>query len=105
LIRAPAYRAEEDSVPEDPVYTLHFEWPEGHATGATPRRELDAENEAQARMQAALIYAGTSFEALAPSAYRIVGPDGATVYRYPEMPDSSDEPRPWPADVPLPGQR
>jgi hypothetical protein len=91
-------------VSANPIYIMHFEWPAGAAGDVNRAHELDAESEERAQMQAALIYAGASFEDPAPTAYRIVGPDGGTVYRYPELSDSLDEPRLWPADVPLPGR-
>jgi hypothetical protein len=91
-------------VPADLVYILQFEWPEGVDGEMRPECELDADSEAQARFQAALLYAGAAFDEPAPLAYRIVGPGGGTVYRYPELTDPDDAPRPWPIDVPLPGR-
>jgi hypothetical protein len=91
-------------VPGNPIYILHFEWPEGAPDAAIPECELDAATEEQARLQAALLYAGTACDEPSPSAYRIVGPGGCTVYHYPALADPEDEPRSWPIDIPLPGR-
>ena len=87
---------------EDPAYILHFEWPAAVTGNANRGAELYAETEEHARLQAALLYAGSSFDEPVPTAYRIVARGGAVIYRYPE---SFDEPRTWPVDVPLPGTR
>ena len=83
---------------------MHFEWPAGAGGEVNRGYDLDAETEEHARMQAALLYAGSAFDEPAPVAYRIVGPGGGVVYRYPELADSPEEPRPWPTDIPLPGR-
>jgi hypothetical protein len=71
-------------VTSDRAYILHFEWPAGGACDVNRGHELDADNDEHARMQAALLYAGASFDEPPPMAYRIVGPGGGVVYRYPE---------------------
>ncbi|HXA41078.1 MAG TPA: hypothetical protein VNW53_18910 [Phenylobacterium sp.] len=92
-------------MPANPIYVMHFEWPEGAPADVNRGHELEAWNDEHARMQAALLYAGASFDDPAPMAYRIVGPGGGVVYRYPELSDALDAPRPWPRGVPLPGTR
>jgi hypothetical protein len=87
-------------VTSNPVYILHFEWPAGGARNVNAGHQLDADNDEQARMQAALLYAGASFDVPAPMAYRIVGPGGGVVYRYPELADRLDGPRPTGAALP-----
>ena len=91
-------------MPANPAYILQFEWPEGVGDEMTGDYELDAESEEQARLQAAVIYAGAAFDEPAPLAFRIVGPGGGTVYRFPELTDADNEPRWWPMHIPLPGR-
>jgi hypothetical protein len=91
-------------VTSSPVYILHFEWPAGGARDVNRGHELDADSDEHARMQAALLYAGASFDEPAPMAYRIVGPGGGVIYRYPELSNPLDRPQPWPRDPPLPGR-
>jgi hypothetical protein len=65
-------------------YMLHFEWPARGHIGAHPSHALDAETLEQAKLQAAMRYAGASFQPIPPTAYRVLGPTGETLYRYPE---------------------
>lgn len=63
---------------------MYFEWQEGAAIGELQPHALDAETLEGAKMQAAMIYAGASFHRTPPKAYRIEGPGGMAVYRFPE---------------------
>ena len=65
-------------------FKLYFEWPQGGPTGELSPQALDAETLDMAKMQAAMIYAGASFHRTPPQAYRIEGPGGMAVYRFPE---------------------
>lgn len=64
-------------------FILRFEWPVGSPVGALPSHTLEAETLEQAKLQAAIRYAGASFQAVPPNAYRILGPTGDTLYRHP----------------------
>jgi hypothetical protein len=63
-------------------FTVLFLWPEGVAGDADPRHPLDAETLDQARMQAAMLYAGAAFKTTPPNGYRILH-RGAQVHAYP----------------------
>ena len=65
-------------------FTLYFEWPEGDDAGDPKAHDLESETLDQARIRAAMIYAGASFQRVPPLAYRIEGARGEIVYRFPE---------------------
>jgi len=67
-------------------YTLYFEWPQTGPVGDREPHNLEAETLEQARIRAAMIYAGASFRRIPPQAYRIEGRRGEIVYRFPEAP-------------------
>jgi hypothetical protein len=65
-------------------FAVLFMWPESQA----PREErhpLDAPTLEQAKMQAAMLYAGAAFKSVPPTAYAVVGQFGEA-YRYPPAP-------------------
>ena len=64
------------------VYTLHFEWPE--AGTPSEAQTFDAETNDRAKVKAAILYAGASFDTRPPTGYRLLGPSGELVYHYPE---------------------
>jgi hypothetical protein len=66
-----------------PRYTLHFEWPKARPPGAIHAHLLLGDDLDDARVEAAIIYAGLDYETL-PPAYRIVCGSRRVVYRYPE---------------------
>jgi hypothetical protein len=65
-------------------YTLHFEWSEDGPVGDTRAHDLEVDSLEMAKLKAAMLYAGASFQRIPPRAYRIEGPDGDPVYRFPE---------------------
>jgi hypothetical protein len=65
-------------------FKLNFEWPADGPVGDDTSHDLDADSVAKAKVKAAILYAGASFEPVPPQAYRIEGPDGGLVYRFPE---------------------
>ncbi len=65
-------------------YTMHFEWAEGASKREARPHDLESETLDQAKVKAAIIYAGASFQRVPPQAYRIEGPRGEIVYRFPE---------------------
>lgn len=77
-------RAPTLSLVQSGPYTLQLEWPADGHVGTLPSHALEAETLEQAKFQAAIRYAGASFQAVPPNAYRILGPTGETLYRYPE---------------------
>jgi hypothetical protein len=68
-----------------PNFFLEF-GPFGGAPGAAPgdRHDLEVGTLEEAKIQAAMLYAGASFRLSPPTSYRIVGPGGSEVYRFPE---------------------
>lgn len=64
------------------LYTLHFASPDG----CTPSETLnfEAETAHRAKVKAAMPYAGASFGTVPSAAYRLLGPSGELVHRYPE---------------------
>ena len=65
-------------------YTMYFEWREDEPTGDLRAYDLEVETLEQAKKKAATIYAGAAFRRIPPQAYRIEGPRGEIVYRFPE---------------------
>lgn len=65
-------------------FKMCFEWPADGPVGDLDPRGLDAEGLDMAKMEAAMIYAGASFLRTPPQAYRIEGPGGMVLYRFPE---------------------
>jgi hypothetical protein len=65
-----------------PSYTLHFAGPDSRVAGEA--HTFEAETEHRAMVKAAILYAGSSLQAVPPTAYRILGPSGELIYRYPE---------------------
>jgi hypothetical protein len=63
-------------------FAVLFQWPEGVAVEENPRHVLDALTLPQAKMQAAMLYAGTAFKATPPNGYRLLQ-HGLEVHRYP----------------------
>ena len=63
-------------------YRVEFDWPPGVQGEAGC--DLDAETWAMAKLQAAMIFAGATFEDAAPIGYRILQNGDTEVYRYPE---------------------
>jgi hypothetical protein len=63
---------------------MYFEWSEGGPVGNLAPHDLEAETIDEARMRAAMIYAGASFQRIPPQAYRIEDPRGEVAYRFPE---------------------
>ena len=70
-------------------FAVLFEWPENIRVDDDPRHKLDAETLDQAKMQAAMLYAGAVFRTVPPSGYRIVTP-GGEAYRYPPIEVGAD---------------
>jgi len=66
-------------------FRMCFEWPQDGPAGDLKPHGLAAETLEMAKMEAAMVYAGASFRRTPPQAYRIEGPDGTVVYRFPEM--------------------
>lgn len=65
-----------------PSHTLRFEAPDGGKAGDA--RTFDAETEHHARVKAAMLHAGASFQPVPPTAYRLSGPSGELIHHYPE---------------------
>ncbi|WP_394762918.1 hypothetical protein [Phenylobacterium sp.] len=65
-------------------FKMYFEWPDGGPVGDLSPRMLNGDLLDMARMEAAVIYAGASFHRTPPDAYRIEGPGGMVLYRFPE---------------------
>ena len=65
-------------------FTLYFEWPHGGPVGDLKSLDLESENLDHAKMKAAMIYAGASFQRIPPQAYRIEEARGEILYRFPE---------------------
>jgi hypothetical protein len=76
------------SPPLTRLFTLHFEWPRSEKGELQRSYVLDAVSVFEAKLQAALRYAGASFLTVPPTAYRIVGPSDEVLSRYPEDPQS-----------------
>ena len=67
---------------DEPEFAVLFQWPEGVAVEEDPRHVLDALTLPQAKMQAAMLYAGAAFKAAPPNGYRLLQ-HGLEVLRYP----------------------
>jgi hypothetical protein len=65
-------------------FTMYFEWSESGPVGALKPYALETDTLEAAKIEAAMIYAGASFQSIPPQAYRIEGPRGEIVYRFPE---------------------
>ena len=65
-------------------FRMYFEWPDGGPVGDLDAHSLTAESLDMAKMEAAMLYAGASFHPTPPEAYRIEGPGGMVLYRFPE---------------------
>ena len=66
-----------------PDFILKFDPPTGAANGE--EHALDAQTLEEAKVIAAMLYAGASFKLSPPTSYRIVGKTGAELYRFPEV--------------------
>jgi len=66
------------------AFTLHFEWPHGGPEGDQRPYDLEVDTAEKAKLKAAVIYAGASFQKIPPRAYRIEGPNGKVVFRFPD---------------------
>ncbi|MBS0363989.1 MAG: hypothetical protein JSR98_21660 [Proteobacteria bacterium] len=64
------------------LFILKFGAPSGATDGE--QHELEAETIEEAKVKAAILYAGASFKLSPPTSYRIVCPAGTEVYRFPE---------------------
>ncbi|HEY3948692.1 hypothetical protein [Phenylobacterium sp.] len=70
-----------------PRFILEFGAPSGapfDGVGDREQHELDAETVEEAKVKAAILYAGASFKRSPPNSYRIVCSAGTEVYRFPE---------------------
>ena len=67
-------------------FKMYFEWKDGGPVGDLQPYNLEAETVEAARVKAAMVYAGASFQPIPPQAFRLEGPDGTLVYRFPERP-------------------
>ena len=65
-------------------FAVLFMWPQGQAP-RSERHALDALTLDEAKMQAAMFYAGAAFKAVPPTAYAVVGQYGEA-YRHPPAP-------------------
>jgi hypothetical protein len=65
------------------VYHLIFEWPAAAKIRADTRR-IEAPGLAEARLQAAMIYASESFEQGLPVRYYLLNGSGGRVFTYPD---------------------
>jgi hypothetical protein len=65
-------------------FAVLFEWPESVTVSDDPRHALQASTLDQAKMQAAMLYAGAAFKTVPPSGYSIVT-SGGEAYRYPAV--------------------
>jgi hypothetical protein len=65
------------------AFILHFESPAG-ALGDDDLIVLEAANLNDAKMEAAMLYAGASFKAAPPTSFRILHRGAVEVYRFPE---------------------
>ena len=65
-----------------PNFVPKFDAPPGAEAG--DQHELDAQTLEEAKVMAAVLYAGASFKLTPPTSYRIVGVGGAELYHFPE---------------------
>lgn len=63
-------------------FVVLFQWPEHIVVAEDPRHALDALTLDQAKLQAAMLYAGAAFKATPPTGYLLLRQD-REAYRYP----------------------
>jgi hypothetical protein len=65
-------------------YSMRFEWRNAVNDKDEPLRRLTADNLEDAKIEAALLYAGEPFKGPPPSAFTILQNGWSEVYRFPE---------------------